>query len=54
MYRLYRVVEGRLIYWGKWNALHVACSALVELHNLTGARCVLRDDAGDIVIDTED
>lgn len=53
MYRLYREAEGRLVYWGKWNAMHEACRALVELHALTGARCVIKDSAGEIVADTE-
>lgn len=54
MYRLYREVEGRLVYWGKWNAMHEACKALLELHKISGARCVIKDDAGDILVDTEE
>lgn len=52
MYRLYREVEGRLVYWGKWNAMHEACQALMELHALSGARCLIKDSTGDIVADT--
>lgn len=51
MYRLYREVEGRFIYWGKWNAMHEACKALMELHALSGARCIIKDGAGEIVAD---
>ena len=51
MYRLYREVEGRLVYWGKWNAMHEACKALMELHALSGARFLLKDITGDIVAD---
>lgn len=53
MYKLYRVAEGRLVYWGQWGDLPRACGAMVELHALSGARCLIKDGQGDIVADTE-
>lgn len=53
MYKLYRVAEGRLVYWGQWSDLSRACGAMVELRALSGARCLIKDGQGDIVADTE-